>query len=105
VKGIEVYRQRLILYGCGDFLTDYEGISGHERFRGNLGLMYFASLDAASGALTSLRMTPTRIRRMRLERPPMNDILWLRNALNREGESLGTRAELTDDHALMLRWE
>ncbi len=30
VKGIEVYKGKLILYGCGDFLNDYEGISGHE---------------------------------------------------------------------------
>jgi poly-gamma-glutamate synthesis protein (capsule biosynthesis protein) len=102
VKGIEVYHQRLILYGCGDFLTDYEGISGHEALRDDLGLMYFASLDA--GALTGLRMTPMLIRRMRLERPPLDDILWLRNVLNREGGSFGTRAELLDDHALMLRW-
>jgi poly-gamma-glutamate capsule biosynthesis protein CapA/YwtB (metallophosphatase superfamily) len=27
-KGIEVYRSRRILYGCGDFLNDYEGIRG-----------------------------------------------------------------------------
>ncbi|MEO6562748.1 MAG: CapA family protein, partial [Nitrosospira sp.] len=36
VKGIEVYKEKLILYGCGDFLNDYEGISGHEAYRGNL---------------------------------------------------------------------
>ncbi|MGH1571072.1 CapA family protein [Methylobacterium sp. P31] len=40
-KGIEVYRGKLILYGCGDFLNDYEGIVGHEEFRGDLTLMYF----------------------------------------------------------------
>ncbi len=39
-KAIEVYRDRLILYGCGDFLNDYEGISGYEEFRGDLSLMY-----------------------------------------------------------------
>jgi poly-gamma-glutamate synthesis protein (capsule biosynthesis protein) len=27
-RPIEVYRNRLILYGCGDFINDYEGISG-----------------------------------------------------------------------------
>ena len=41
-KGIEVYKNKLILYGCGDFLNDYEGIWGYESFRGDLGLMYFA---------------------------------------------------------------
>jgi poly-gamma-glutamate synthesis protein (capsule biosynthesis protein) len=29
VRGIEVYRNKLILYGCDDFLKDYEGISGY----------------------------------------------------------------------------
>ncbi len=29
-KAIEVYRNRLIVYGCGDFLNDYEGITGYE---------------------------------------------------------------------------
>jgi poly-gamma-glutamate capsule biosynthesis protein CapA/YwtB (metallophosphatase superfamily) len=33
VKGIEVYKDRLVLYGCGDFLNDYEGIRGYEQFR------------------------------------------------------------------------
>ena len=36
VKGIEVYRDKLILYGCGDFLNDYEGIGGYESFRTDL---------------------------------------------------------------------
>jgi poly-gamma-glutamate synthesis protein (capsule biosynthesis protein) len=26
-KGAEVYRGRLVLYGCGDLISDYEGIS------------------------------------------------------------------------------
>jgi len=46
-KAIEVYNGRLILYGCGDFLNDYEGITGYEEFRGDLTLMYFAALGAA----------------------------------------------------------
>jgi Putative enzyme of poly-gamma-glutamate biosynthesis (capsule formation) len=28
IKGIEVYRGKLIMYGCSDLLNDYEGISG-----------------------------------------------------------------------------
>ena len=28
VKAIELFKGRLILYGCGDFITDYEGITG-----------------------------------------------------------------------------
>jgi poly-gamma-glutamate capsule biosynthesis protein CapA/YwtB (metallophosphatase superfamily) len=37
-KAIEVDRDRLLLFGCGDFLNDYEGIAGFEEFS----LMYFA---------------------------------------------------------------
>jgi poly-gamma-glutamate capsule biosynthesis protein CapA/YwtB (metallophosphatase superfamily) len=29
LRPVEVYRGRLILYGCGDCIDDYEGISGH----------------------------------------------------------------------------
>ncbi|MFD2270191.1 CapA family protein [Undibacterium arcticum] len=49
VKGIEVYHGRPILYGCGDFLNDYEGIGGYEAYRSDLALMYFPTLDAATG--------------------------------------------------------
>jgi len=39
VKGIEVYQGKLILYGCGDFLNDYEGISGYEAYGDDLTLL------------------------------------------------------------------
>ena len=55
VKAIEVFRGRLILYGCGDFLTDYEGVGGYEEFRGDLALMYFVELDSGTGELVGLR--------------------------------------------------
>ncbi|MFP3607435.1 CapA family protein, partial [Paraburkholderia sp. SIMBA_053] len=41
VKGIELYRGKLVLYGAGDFINDYEGIGGQEAFRSDLALMYF----------------------------------------------------------------
>jgi poly-gamma-glutamate synthesis protein (capsule biosynthesis protein) len=53
-KGIEVYRKKLILYGCGDFLNDYEGISGYEQLRGDLVLAYFPTLAPATGELLKL---------------------------------------------------
>ena len=73
VKAIEAYRDRLILYGCGDFLNDYEGISGYEEFRGDLALMYFASVDAASGGLVELDLTPLQIRHFRQSRTTLTD--------------------------------
>jgi poly-gamma-glutamate synthesis protein (capsule biosynthesis protein) len=29
---IEIYRGRLVLYGCGDLIDDYEGIAGYEQY-------------------------------------------------------------------------
>ena len=105
VKGIEVYKEKLIIYGCGDLLTDYEGISGHEEFRDDLGLMYFAGIDPLTGKLVKLQMTPTQIKNFRLNHPSRADALWMRDALNREGEKFGTALELKDDDTLILKWE
>jgi poly-gamma-glutamate synthesis protein (capsule biosynthesis protein) len=104
VKGIEIYRGRLILYGCGDFFNDYEGIGGYEAFRGDLSLMYFPTLEPASGRLAALQMTPTQIRRLRVNRASEVDMRWLRELLNREGERFGTRVEITSDNTLNLHW-
>ena len=104
VKGVEVYRKKLILYGCGDFLDDYEGIGGHEEFRGDLGLMYIVSIDPSMGVLLSLRMTPTQIRRYRVTRASGLDVHWLKRIMDREGRKLGSRVDLTAEDRLMLRW-
>jgi poly-gamma-glutamate synthesis protein (capsule biosynthesis protein) len=102
-KGIEVYRERAVLYGCGDFLNDYEGIAGYEEFRSELVLACFASLDAA-GRLAGLEMVPFRIRRFRLERVARADAQWLERTLDREARRLGTAVELRGDGSLALRW-
>lgn len=103
-KAIEVFNGRLVLYGCGDFLTDYEGISGYERFRGDLALMYFVELDSQTGHLMSARLVPIKMRRFRLERDPGADAEWLCNLLNELGAPFGTRARLNKDKSIILEW-
>jgi poly-gamma-glutamate synthesis protein (capsule biosynthesis protein) len=102
VKAIEIYRDRLILYGCGDFVNDYEGIHGYETYRGDLALMYFPTIDVATGRLLRLAMTPTRMRGFRVNRAGRADASWVLEALNREGRAFGTRAELQEDGTLVL---
>jgi poly-gamma-glutamate synthesis protein (capsule biosynthesis protein) len=104
VKGIEVYRDRLILYGCGDFVSDYEGIPGYEDYRGDLALMYFARIEPSSGRLVGLEMTPLQVHRMRLRRASPSDVSWLLELLNREGTLLGTQVDLAGSGALTLLW-
>jgi poly-gamma-glutamate synthesis protein (capsule biosynthesis protein) len=103
-QGIEVYRDRPILYGCGDFLNDYEGISGHEAYRSDLALMYFVSLAPSTGKLVRLEMTPTQTKRFRLNRASAEDARWLRDTLDRESRRFGVRVDLTQTDTLALRW-
>jgi poly-gamma-glutamate synthesis protein (capsule biosynthesis protein) len=105
VKAIDVHEGRLVLYGCGDLLTDYEGIGGHDEYRGGLALLYFPELDPETGALRALTLSPVTQRRFRLERTSEADARWLAEVLTREGEPLGTSAELGEDGRLRLRWD
>ena len=106
VKGIEVHRGKLVLYGSGDFLNDYEGITGgHKAYRDDLALMYFPILDAATGTLTRLAMTPTQTRRFRVNRTPEEGARWLEETLNREGRQFGTRVQRQPDGRIVLGWE
>jgi len=102
--GIEVHQDRPILYGCGDFLNDYEGIGGHEQYRPDLSLGYFVEMDAASGKLAAIVMAPFRMRRFRLERANAEDARWLRDVMDREGQKFGTGATLDADGRLRLGW-
>jgi len=100
---IEVHNGRLILYGCGDFLNDYEGIEGHEAYRSDLSLMYFADVDAATGALRALGMKPLQMRNFRLNRPSETDTAWIRSRLDRECRPFGARVRRRGA-ALELAW-
>lgn len=105
VKGLEVYRKRLILYGCGDFINDYEGIGGFEPFRGDLTLMYCVTVDPADGHLVRLRLVPLCMRGFQLHRAAEVDTLWLLDLLNRLGAELGTRVVWSSDNDLTLCWQ
>ncbi len=105
VKGIEVYRDKLILYGCGDFLNDYEGITGKEEFRDDLTFMYFPEIDPETGKLKNLTMTPMQIQNFRLNYASEQDAKWLVRTLSREGEKFGTDVRMGKDNRLVLEWE
>lgn len=105
VKGMEVYKGQLIIYGCGDFFDDYEGIAGYEKYRDDLVLMYVVTLDTRTGLLLSCEMKPFQIRRFRLNRASEEDANWLRDVLCREGSKLGTRVEIDRNGQLVLSWK
>jgi poly-gamma-glutamate capsule biosynthesis protein CapA/YwtB (metallophosphatase superfamily) len=101
-RPIEIYRNRLVLYGCGDLINDYEGIAGEEQFRGDLRLLYLARLTP-SGALDELQMVPLQSRQMRLRHATEQDATWLHRALRKASRRFGTRIALAPGTRLVLR--
>lgn len=102
-RPLEVYGGRLVLYGCGDLVDDYEGIGGYESYRDDLRLLYLVSVEADTGRLAGVRMVPLRARGMRLERASPEDTEWLRAVLDRHSRAFGTRVDDGPDGTLALR--
>jgi poly-gamma-glutamate capsule biosynthesis protein CapA/YwtB (metallophosphatase superfamily) len=103
-KGMEVYNGRLVVYGAGDFLNDYEGIRGYEAFRGDLACLYLATLKCSTGELIALEILPFQIRRFRLGSPSVTDRTWLANTLDRECRPMGSRIVPGQEQSLSLTW-
>ncbi len=102
VRPVEVFDGKLILYGCGDFLDDYEGIAGYEEFRDDLTVMYFPAVDALTGRLVELQLTPMQIKHFRVNRASPEDAGWIMDTINRESRKFGFRVELSEHHRLEL---
>lgn len=98
---MEVHRDRLILYGCGDLINDYEGIEPHGGLRSDVGCLYRVRL-AVDGALRSAEVVPMRMRRFRLERADPAAMRWVAALFDEGGRALGTRVEVKRDGVLGL---
>lgn len=104
-KGIEVYRGKPIFYGCGDFINDYEGIAGYEKFRSHLVLAYFVTMDPNTGRLLRLEMRPFETKRFQLHRAGRLEAAWLREMFNREGRRFDTCVSVENGDRLLLEWQ
>lgn len=111
IKGIEVYKGKLIAYGLGDFINDFEGIvkQGFEEYRNDLCCLYFPSFDVKQRTLLRLEIIPCKIKHFKVQRTTnKNDIEWIRNVICKEGERLGTSCEISEDEngfvILSLKW-
>ena len=92
------------MYGCGDFLNDYEGIAGYEEFRDDLVVMYLPRLATSSGQLVNLRLIPFQVRKFRLTRTTEADAAWLRGTLRRESSRFGVEVQPSEDDTLSVTW-
>lgn len=102
-RPLEVHRGKLILYGCGDLVDDYEGIRGHHQYRDDLRLLYLVRVNVASGQLIDLRMVPLQARQLRLRQASFDDAAWLQNTLNEASRPFGSRIDMEPGGVLALR--
>ena len=102
-RPVEVYADRLVLYGCGDFINDYEGIGGHEEYRGDLRMLYRVAV-APEGTLVGVDLVPFCSRRLRLERAVASDVKWLASLLDTVSRRYGVRLHGTANETIAVDW-
>ncbi|MEV4869250.1 CapA family protein [Streptomyces syringium] len=102
-RPLEVHRGKLIAYGCGDLVNDYEGITGYEAYRDDLRLLYLVSVEPGTGRLHEVRITPLQAWRMRLRHASPEDCRWLHGLFERIGRDFGTRVGSAPDGTLIVQ--
>eukprot|EP00571_Detonula_confervacea_P016399 CAMPEP_0172303692 /NCGR_PEP_ID=MMETSP1058-20130122/5203_1 /TAXON_ID=83371 /ORGANISM="Detonula confervacea, Strain CCMP 353" /LENGTH=494 /DNA_ID=CAMNT_0013014625 /DNA_START=1017 /DNA_END=2501 /DNA_ORIENTATION=- len=67
IRGLELHNGKLIIYGAGDLINDYEGFSnpGDEAYV-TLGALFLVDLCPTTGHLKRLQLLPTFMNRLRL---------------------------------------
>ncbi len=93
-KGLEVYKGKLILYSAGDFINDFEGIEGYEKYPTDISLMYFPEVDLKTGELISLNIYPMVLNRFQLQRARKEDVQRIYGILAQESAKFQTKIEL-----------
>lgn len=102
-RPVEIYRDKLILYGCGDLINDYEGIGGREDYRGDLRLLYVAELGARTGRLRAVRVAPMQTYQFSLRHASRDDAAYIGRTLGRISGPFGVRCDEHADGQLYLR--
>lgn len=99
----EVHQGKLILYGCGDLINDYEGISRAGPGRSDLVCLYAVTLES-NGKLRDLKVLPFRLHRFRLRQVEPNERARLADFINRRSQPLGTQLSNRPHHHWHLTW-
>ncbi|KAK4507933.1 hypothetical protein PRZ48_001668 [Zasmidium cellare] len=93
VQGVEVYKGKLIIYGCGDFVDDYALVEG---YRNDLSGIWQVHVEERSSGMRAKRLEfyPTKIDRFMARRlePGEDDSRWVRDKVVQLSAELGTKA-------------
>jgi poly-gamma-glutamate capsule biosynthesis protein CapA/YwtB (metallophosphatase superfamily) len=103
-RPMEVYRGCLILYGCGDLINDYEGITHPAPFDPSLVCLYFVKLDADTGQLQQLEVVPFQLRRFQLKNATHSQRQKLRAQLDAACQPFNTSLRHRRNGSYLLNW-
>ncbi|MGC1183137.1 CapA family protein [Legionella sp.] len=92
--GIELYKDTPILYGCGDLINDYEGITNYKEFHNNLSLMYFLEFDIPDLKFKQLELISFERKKFKLNYANKERCQELLNALQKQSISFNTHFKL-----------
>ncbi len=99
---LEIHQGRLILYGCGDLINDYEGLPPHSPWRSDLICLYGLELQRQSGQLLSLRLQPYQLRGFQLREPSAADRQLLERQMGLDLAPSGWRCQRQDGGWFLL---
>lgn len=103
-RPIEVYRGKLIIYGCGDLINDYEGLGRHENADTGVACLYFAQVCAQSGELQQLEMQAWTLKKFRLVRAAPHAQQAFLELFNTHSAAFKTRLEVQPGGQWTLAW-
>jgi poly-gamma-glutamate capsule biosynthesis protein CapA/YwtB (metallophosphatase superfamily) len=91
VQGIEIYKQKIIIYGCGDFVDDY-AVDDH--YRNDLSFLYCLDLDTTNNQWARLELIPTRIKHFQVNFASGEDKQWLRETMTKLSTKFKTKFQI-----------
>lgn len=104
----ELYKNKLILYGCGEMFNDYEGIGDHpgfpaSHFLGDLRFAYFVDVDTRTGDFVRMFVHPMKQKLFRLHEGESSHAKRFQNALAPQYAKRGLRVEIDADDDRSLK--
>ena len=110
-KTAMLYKEKLILFGCGEFFNDYEGIRPHAGFPeneylGHLRLLYFVDVDAKTHNFNRLEIVLMRQKMFALTtlECPREEAEQLLTALRRQYAFGRLKLTLKEDGNTLIAW-
>eukprot|EP01084_Bolivina_argentea_P186960 322151_1 len=81
IKGIEIYKNKAIFYGCGDIINDYEGEDRRYEWKNDLGFMYYIDLNISTGNIHNMILKGTQIKRFQITYAQNESLIWLQDTM------------------------